>query len=170
MQSTCHFVKRCRQTSDFVAAVDACALLQVTCRYRNGSLNQPVQGMDDALRNQKPDGNDRHGGDRKDQTQHSTAGRRRAHNEVAGQGHAKQPEGLIPQPPVTISQLVLLTQNIYLPERNLIFHLGYHKHVHYPFEKWFGFYAFYGYFLSVGLVLAARELRKLLSRDEDYYD
>ena len=51
-----------------------------------------------------------------------------------------------------------------------VFHLGYHKHVHYPFERWFGFYAFYGYFLSVGLVLAARELRKLLSRDEDYYD
>ena len=51
-----------------------------------------------------------------------------------------------------------------------VFHLGYHKHVHYAFEKWFGFYAFFGYFLSVGLVLAAKEMRKLLSRDEDYYD
>ena len=51
-----------------------------------------------------------------------------------------------------------------------VFHLGYHKHVHYGFEKWLGFYAFFGYLLSAVLVLLARALRRLLGRDEDYYD
>ena len=51
-----------------------------------------------------------------------------------------------------------------------VFHLGYHKHVHYGFEKWFGFYAFFGFLLSAALVLLAEGLRRLLGRDEDYYD
>ena len=46
----------------------------------------------------------------------------------------------------------------------------YHKHVVYDFENWFGFYSFVGFFLPVFLVLSARELRKILMRDEDYYD
>ena len=46
----------------------------------------------------------------------------------------------------------------------------YHKHPHFPFEGWFGFFAFFGFFLSCALVLAARGMRKLLERDEDYYD
>ncbi len=46
----------------------------------------------------------------------------------------------------------------------------YHKHVHYGFEKLFGFYAFYGFLGSVGLVLLAKAMRKVLMRDEDYYD
>ncbi len=46
----------------------------------------------------------------------------------------------------------------------------YHKHAHFAFERWFGFFAFFGFLLSVVLVLSARELRKLLKRDEDYYD
>ena len=50
------------------------------------------------------------------------------------------------------------------------FGLGYHKHVHFEFEKFPGFFAFFGFFLSVGLVLIAKEMRKILSRDEDYYD
>ena len=47
---------------------------------------------------------------------------------------------------------------------------GYHKHVHYDFEGWLGFYGFYGFFGSVGLVLVAKQMRKVLMRDEDYYD
>jgi hypothetical protein len=33
-----------------------------------------------------------------------------------------------------------------------------------------GFYAIYGFAACVFLVLAAKQLRKLLKRDEDYYD
>ncbi len=48
--------------------------------------------------------------------------------------------------------------------------VGYHKHPHFAFESWFGFFAFFGFFLSCALVLAAKEMRKVLERDEDYYD
>ena len=47
--------------------------------------------------------------------------------------------------------------------------LLYDKHVHYGFEAWPGFYGAYGFIACVGLVLAAKELRKLVRRDEDYY-
>ena len=46
----------------------------------------------------------------------------------------------------------------------------YEKHVILSFEKWFGFYGLFGFFVSFALVLVARELRKILMRDEDYYD
>ena len=39
-----------------------------------------------------------------------------------------------------------------------------------PWESLFGFYAFYGFVSCVFLVLAAKEMRKLLMRREDYYD
>ncbi|MBL27150.1 MAG: hypothetical protein CMM50_06325 [Rhodospirillaceae bacterium] len=52
----------------------------------------------------------------------------------------------------------------------LLLDLFYHKHVHYPFEGWFGFYGIYGFVACVILVLLAKELRKLVSRSEDYYD
>jgi hypothetical protein len=45
-----------------------------------------------------------------------------------------------------------------------------HKHVHFSWEGWFGFYGLFGFFLSFLLVLTAKELRKILMRDEDYYD
>jgi uncharacterized membrane protein len=46
----------------------------------------------------------------------------------------------------------------------------YEKHAHYGFQAWPGFDAFYGFVSCVGLVLAAKGLRKLLMRDESYYD
>ena len=46
----------------------------------------------------------------------------------------------------------------------------YHKHPHFSAETWFGFYALYGFFMCVGLVLAAKIMRVLLMRDENYYD
>ena len=46
----------------------------------------------------------------------------------------------------------------------------YHKHVHFAFEGWFGFFGWFGFIGCVALVLAAKELRKLVKRDEDYYD
>jgi hypothetical protein len=46
-----------------------------------------------------------------------------------------------------------------------------HKHPHFPWESWFGFYAVYGFVACVLLVLAAKYiLRPLLKRREDYYD
>lgn len=46
----------------------------------------------------------------------------------------------------------------------------YHKHPEFGIEKYFGFYAIYGFVACVGLVLAAKVLRVLLMRGEDYYD
>lgn len=46
----------------------------------------------------------------------------------------------------------------------------YHKHAHFPVEKLFGFYGFYGLVGSVLLVLASKQMRKVLMKDESYYD
>ena len=48
--------------------------------------------------------------------------------------------------------------------------LFYHKHTHYGFQGYIGFDAFYGFVSCVLLVLAAKQLRKVVMRDEDYYD
>ena len=46
----------------------------------------------------------------------------------------------------------------------------YHKHISFEMQSLFGFYAVFGFFMCVGLVLAAKFLRLFLMRDEDYYD
>ena len=46
----------------------------------------------------------------------------------------------------------------------------YHKHTHFSWEGWFGFYAWFGFLAFVFIVLAGKQLRRLLMRDEDYYD
>ncbi len=48
--------------------------------------------------------------------------------------------------------------------------LFYDRHSEFAFEGWFGFFGVYGFVCCVLLVLAAKELRKLISRPEDYYD
>lgn len=48
--------------------------------------------------------------------------------------------------------------------------LFYTKHPNFAFEHWFGFYAAYGFVASVALVLTAKQLRRVLRRDEDYYE
>lgn len=48
--------------------------------------------------------------------------------------------------------------------------LFYHKHTHFSVESWFGFYGFYGFVACVFLVVAAKGLRAILGREEDYYD
>ena len=45
-----------------------------------------------------------------------------------------------------------------------------HRHAEMGFDGSFGFYAAYGFFGSVFLVLVAKQLRKVLKRPEDYYD
>lgn len=46
----------------------------------------------------------------------------------------------------------------------------YTKKAHFEVEEIFGFYALYGFAGSVALVLAAKAMRPLLRRDEDYYE
>lgn len=44
------------------------------------------------------------------------------------------------------------------------------RYVDHPWEALFGFYAVYGFVACGVLVLAAKEMRKILMRGEDYYD
>ncbi len=46
----------------------------------------------------------------------------------------------------------------------------YEKHVEFPIEGFIGFFGFYGFVSCVLLVLAAKQLRKIVGRDDDYYD
>ncbi|HJN73750.1 MAG TPA: hypothetical protein QGF58_07445 [Myxococcota bacterium] len=48
--------------------------------------------------------------------------------------------------------------------------LFYDKHGHYDFEHFPAFHSAYGFVSCVALVLTAKLLRRLLMRDEDYYD
>lgn len=52
----------------------------------------------------------------------------------------------------------------------LIADFFYTKHPHFAVEGWLSFYPIYGFVGSVLLVLAAKQLRRLLKRDEDYYE
>lgn len=45
-----------------------------------------------------------------------------------------------------------------------------HRHVEHPWEVTPLFYCLYGFAACVILVLVAKEMRKVLMRDEDYYD
>jgi hypothetical protein len=45
-----------------------------------------------------------------------------------------------------------------------------HRHVAHPWERFFGFHAFYGFVACWTLVVVAKVMRKLLMRGEDYYD
>jgi hypothetical protein len=45
-----------------------------------------------------------------------------------------------------------------------------HRHEQFGFAALFGFHGAYGFFACVALVLAAKQLRRLLMRREDYYD
>ena len=51
----------------------------------------------------------------------------------------------------------------------LLADLFYHKHAHFAFENWFGFYAFFGFGAYFCIVISARLLRRLIRRDENYY-
>lgn len=45
-----------------------------------------------------------------------------------------------------------------------------HRHTIHSWENILGFYAFYGFGGGVFLVLVAKEMRKILMRDEDHYE
>lgn len=46
----------------------------------------------------------------------------------------------------------------------------YVKKVHFAFESWIGFYGWYGFCAYVFIVLSAKGWRRLVKRDEDYYE
>ena len=52
----------------------------------------------------------------------------------------------------------------------LLLDVFYHRHVIHAWEDLFGFYALFGFVACVALVLGAKEMRKVLMRDEDYYE
>jgi len=45
-----------------------------------------------------------------------------------------------------------------------------HRHADAGIDALLGFYGLYGFFACVALVLAAKALRRVLKRPEDYYD
>ncbi len=65
----------------------------------------------------------------------------------------------------------LLWFGLHFGEMNLWGGISHHaKHGHYPFEELLGFHAIYGFISCVVLVLAATQLRKVIMREEDYYE
>ena len=54
----------------------------------------------------------------------------------------------------------------------LLFAIDFFVEKHGPFaiEHVFGFYALYGFVGAFGLVLAAKQMRRVVMRSEDYYD
>ena len=44
------------------------------------------------------------------------------------------------------------------------------RHGVFGFEHWFGFFAWFGFISYCFIVLSAKQLRRLLRRDETYYD
>ncbi len=44
-----------------------------------------------------------------------------------------------------------------------------HRHSYWSFESWYGFYAFAGFVAFTLIVLAAKQLRRVIQRPQDYY-
>ncbi len=51
-----------------------------------------------------------------------------------------------------------------------LFDFVYHRHVIHPWEGLWGFYALFGFVACALLVLAAKQMRKVVMRGEEYYD
>jgi hypothetical protein len=47
--------------------------------------------------------------------------------------------------------------------------LLYHKHGHFAFEEWFGFFGLFGFVVYVTVVMLAKALRTVIKRPEDYW-
>jgi len=45
----------------------------------------------------------------------------------------------------------------------------YYKKAYFSLEKLTGFYALYGFFMCIGLVICAKVMRRFLTRPEEYY-
>ena len=83
------------------------------------------------------------------------------------EGAGDHPKGWFEEP-ANINKIVW---SLYIAcAASVLAELFYEKHGHYGFQNFFGFDAWYGFISCVLLVLAAKQLRKVLMRDEDYYD
>lgn len=47
--------------------------------------------------------------------------------------------------------------------------LIHHKHGHFSFEEWFGFFGLFGFVVYMTIVLLAKSLRSVIKRNEDYW-
>lgn len=94
---------------------------------------------------------------------------------------SEQPDGIIApdpnaanEPPRWLDQPGSVTRIIQMlcgvSALTVLADLFYVKHGHWHFQDFMGFDAAYGFVACVGLVIAAKGLRVLLMRDEDYYD
>lgn len=63
-----------------------------------------------------------------------------------------------------ISALVVVCVALFLAD------FFYHKHGHFAFEQWPGFYAWYGFLSYCAIVLTAKQIRKVIGRKEAYYE
>ena len=45
-----------------------------------------------------------------------------------------------------------------------------HRHVNFSWEGWPGFYGLWGFVSLLTIVILAKQLRRLIERDENYYD
>ena len=52
----------------------------------------------------------------------------------------------------------------------LLVDLVHHRHIIHPWESLPGFYALFGFIGIVVLIMAAKQLRRLVARKENYYD
>ena len=88
-------------------------------------------------------------------------------------GDKPAPEGSDPEPRETKPWPLLIKVFLSLCVVLLVLDFGFlhlRHHVVHPWENLFGFYALYGFVACVLLVLAAKQLRKVVMRKEDYYD
>ena len=65
----------------------------------------------------------------------------------------------------------LVTRSLYIACTLLILlEFILHRHVAHEWESFTAFYALFGFIACVTIVLAAKQLRKIMKRKEDYYD
>ena len=79
------------------------------------------------------------------------------------------PESVFERNAVNIQRAVIAIC-VLLVLADIAFTLWGHRHIHFALEGYIGVYCAVGFLSYVGLVFAAKLLRKLVMRPEDYYD
>ena len=74
--------------------------------------------------------------------------------------------------PVTMDEMIHHAKAISRATKRalLVGDLLLHKHEDFTFAAWFSYYGIFGFVACVVLVITAKGLRRLLMRDEDYYE
>ena len=66
--------------------------------------------------------------------------------------------------------LIVVCVLLFLPDLMDLAGVVYHKHGHYDVEGWVGFYAIFGFLAYSFIVLAGWIWRRIVMREEGYYD